>query len=125
METEDLNEWITWFSNVIRKLNEDERSTFIEQIRKGDEKYMCSSFERLLMKENEQGEKKGRREGRREGKIEDIIELLEEIGEPSEVLKNHIMEQTDITVLSRWHKIAAKSESIEEFEESVGLMQLR
>ena len=86
---------------------------------------MCSSFERLLMKENEQGEKKGRREGRREGKIEDIIELLEEIGEPSEVLKNHIMEQTDITVLSRWHKIAAKSESIEEFEESVGLMQLR
>ena len=49
METEDLNEWITWFSNVIRKLNEDERSTFIEQIRKGDEKYMCSSFERLLI----------------------------------------------------------------------------
>ena len=26
METEDLNEWITWFSNVIRKLNEDERN---------------------------------------------------------------------------------------------------
>ncbi len=64
METEDLNEWITWFSNVIRKLNEDERSTFIEQIRKGDEKYMCSSFERLLMKENEQGEKK-RTQGRK------------------------------------------------------------
>ena len=121
METEDLNEWITWFSNVIRKLNEDERSTFIEQIRKGDEKYMCSSFERLLMKENEQGEKRGRREG----KIEYIIELLEEIGEPSEALKNHIMEQTDITVLNRWHKIAARSESIEEFEEAVGLVQLQ
>ena len=121
MEKEDLNEWITWFSNVIRKLNEDERSTFIEQIRKGDEKYMCSSFERLLMKENEQGEKRGRREG----KIEYIIELLEEIGEPSEALKNHIMEQTDITVLSRWHKIAARSESIEEFEEAVGLVQLQ
>jgi hypothetical protein len=82
---------------------------------------MCSSFERLLMKENEQGEKRGRREG----KIEYIIELLEEIGEPSEALKNHIMEQTDITVLSRWHKIAARSESIEEFEEAVGLVQLQ
>ena len=125
METEDLNEWITWFSNVIRKLNEDERSTFIEQIRKGDEKYMCSSFERLLMKENEQGEKRGRREGKIEGKIEDIIELLEELGEPSEMLRKQIMAQTDIQVLSRWIKIAAKSESIGEFEEAVGLVQLQ
>ena len=125
MEKEDLNEWITWFSNVIRKLNEDERSTFIEQIRKGDEKYMCSSFERLLMKENEQGEKRGRREGKIEGKIEDIIELLEELGEPSEMLRKQIMAQTDIQILSRWHKLAAKSESIAEFEETVGLVQLQ
>ena len=78
---------------------------------------MCSSFERLLIKENEQGEVRGRAQA--------VIELLEEIGEPSEALKNHIMEQTDITVLSRWHKIAARSESIEEFEEAVGLVQLQ
>ncbi|MDE6364944.1 MAG: hypothetical protein K2L86_11920 [Lachnospiraceae bacterium] len=120
METEDLNEWITWFSNVIRKLNEEERSIFIEQIRKGDVNHMCSSFERLLMKESEQGRKKGRIEG----KAEDIIELLEETGEPSEALRKHIMEQTDVKVLSRWLKIAARSESIEEFEESVGMVQL-
>ena len=82
---------------------------------------MCSSFERLLMKENEQGEKRGRREG----KIEDIIELLEELGEPSEMLRKQIMAQTDIQVLSRWHKLAAKSESIAEFEETVGLVQLQ
>lgn len=121
METEDLNEWITWFSNVIRKLNEDERSTFIEQIRKGDEKFMCSSFERLLIKENEQG----RRKGKIEGKAEDIIELLEELGGPSDTLRKQIMEQKDVKVLSSWLKIAAKSASIEEFEESVGLVQLR
>ena len=46
---------------------------------------MCSSFERLLIKENEQGEVRGRAQA--------VIELLEEIGEPSEALKNHIMEQ--------------------------------
>ena len=40
-------------------------------------------------------------------------------------MKKHIMEQTDITVLSRWHKIAAKSVSIAEFEEVVGLVQLQ
>ncbi len=34
MDTNDLNEWITWFSNVIRKLNEKERGEWIEQLRK-------------------------------------------------------------------------------------------
>ncbi len=125
METEDLNEWITWFSNVIRKLNEDERNTFIEQIRKGDEKFMCSSFERLLIKENEQGRRKGKIEGKIEGKAESVIEFLEELGEPSEVLRKLIMEQKDVKVLSSWLKIAAKSASIAEFEEAVGLVQLQ
>ena len=125
METEDLNEWITWFSNVIRKLNEEERSTFIEQIRKGDEKFMCSSFERLLIKENEQGRRKGKIEGKIEGKAEAVIEFLEELGEPSDALRKQIMEQKDVKVLSSWLKIAAKSASIEEFEESVGLVQLQ
>ncbi|MDE7183555.1 MAG: Rpn family recombination-promoting nuclease/putative transposase [Lachnospiraceae bacterium] len=129
METEDLNEWITWFSNVIRKLNEEERSTFIEQIRKGDEKFMCSSFERLLMKENEQGRKEGKIEGKIEGEVrgraQAVIELLEELGEPSDALRKQIMEQKDVKVLSIWLKTAAKSESIAEFEESVGLVQLQ
>ncbi len=115
METEDLNEWITWFSNVIRKLNEEERSIVIEQIKKGDANAMCSSFERLLMKENAQG--------RKEGKAEAVIELLEELGEPSNALKKHIMEQTDIKVLSGWLKDAARAESIEAFEKSIGLVQ--
>lgn len=124
METEDLNEWITWFSNVIRKLNEEERNLFIEQIRKGDVKYMCSSFERLLMKENEQGRRKGKIEGKIEGKAEAVIEFLEELGEPSDALRKQVMEQTDIKVLGSWLKVAAKSESIAEFEEAVGLVQL-
>ncbi len=132
METEDLNEWITWFSNVIRKLNEEERKILIEQIKKGDVNSMCSSFERLLMKENAQGRKEGKAEGKIEGKAEGkiegkaeaVIELLEELGEPSDELKKHIMEQTDIKVLSRWLKDAARIESIEAFEESIGLVQL-
>ena len=116
MDKDDLNEWITWFSNVIRKLNEEERSEFIEQLKKGDEKIMCSSFERLLNKE--------KAEGRAEGKAEAVIELLEDIGELSESLRNHIMEQTDLELLRRWHKAAAKAKSIEDFEQSVGLVQI-
>ena len=33
MHTNDLNEWITWFSNVIRKLNEYKRRELITQIK--------------------------------------------------------------------------------------------
>ncbi len=113
MDTNDLNEWITWFSNVIRKLNEDERGELITQIKEGDEKDMCSSFERLLNKE------------KAEGKAEAVIELLEDLGDLSDLLKAYIMEQTDLELLKKWHKAAAKATSIEEFEEAVGLVQIQ
>lgn len=86
---------------------------------------MCSSFERLLIKENEQGRREGKIEGKIEGKAEAVIEFLEEIGEPSDALRKQIMEQKDVKVLSSWLKTAAKAESIAEFEESVGLVQLQ
>ncbi len=57
MDTNDLNEWITWFSNVIRELNGKEWGELIEQLKKGDEKSMCSSFERLLNKRKSGGQK--------------------------------------------------------------------
>ena len=116
MDTNDLNEWITWFSNVIRKLNEDERGELITQIKEGDEKEMCSSFERLLNKE--------KADGRAEGKAEAVIELLEDLGEISDSLKTCIMEQTDLELLKKWHKAAAKAKSIEEFEQAIGLVQI-
>ena len=113
MDKNDLNEWITWFSNVIRELNEEERSKLIEQLREGDESAMCSSFERLLYKE--------KAEGKAEDRAEAVIELLEDIGMPSEMLKNYIMEQKDLGILKVWFKAAARADSIEEFEQAVGI----
>jgi len=136
MDTNDLNEWITWFSNVIRELNGKERGELIEQLKKGDEKGMCSSFERLLNKEKAEGWKDGRAEGwkdgraegwkdgRAKGKAEAVIELLEDLGDLSDSLKACIMEQTDLELLKKWHKAAAKAKSIEEFEQAVGLVQV-
>ena len=120
MDTNDLNEWITWFSNVIRKLNEDERGELITQLKEGDEKDMCSSFERLLNKEKAEGWK----DGRAEGKAEAVIELLEDLGELSDSLRNCIMEQMDLELQKKWLKAAAKAKSIEEFEQAVGLVQV-
>lgn len=121
MEQNDLNEWITWFSNVIRELNEGERRTLIQQLREGDEKAMCSSFGQLLDKEKAEGRAEGKAEGRTKERAEAVIELLEEIGEPSRQLREYIMEQTELEILRKWHRAAAKSESIEDFEQAVGL----
>ncbi len=61
-------------------------------------------------------------EQKRIGRVEDIMDLLEEIGETSSALEKLIMEQTDLEVLRRWHKLAAKAESIEAFEKAAGLI---
>ena len=116
MNKDDFNEWITWFFNVIKVLNEEERSKLIEQLRKGDEKDMCSSFEMLLNKE--------KADGKAEERAEAVLELLEDIGEPSETLRNYVMEQTDLEVLRKWHKMAARADSIKEFEHAVGLLSM-
>lgn len=119
MDQDDLNEWIVWFSNVIRKLDEEERKTFIEQLREGEEKAVCSSFERLLNKEKAEG----KLEGQTKERADAVIELLEEIGEPSKELQKYIMDQTDLEVLRCWHKTAARAKNIEEFERIVGVFQ--
>ena len=61
-------------------------------------------------------------EQKRIGRVEDIMDLLEEIGETSSALEKLIMEQTDLEVLRRWHKLAAKAEAIEAFEKAAGLI---
>ena len=89
---------------------------------------MYSSFERLLNKEKAEGWKDGRAEGRKEGKAEDraeaVIELLEDLGELSDSLKTSIIEQTDLELLRKWLKAAARAKSIEDFEQTIGLMQI-
>ena len=57
-----------------------------------------------------------REEGKAEGKAEDILELLEELGPvPSEV-KEKICGITDLEDLRKLLKLAAKANSLEEFE---------
>lgn len=65
----------------------------------------------------------GFEEGIVRGKAEAILELLEDYGEPSEELKALIMHQMDMNILKQWNKIAARAESIEDFEEKIGLYE--
>ncbi len=54
-------------------------------------------------------------EGLVQGKAEDIIELLTEIEPVPEELQAKIMSETDLSVLKTWLKLAAKSESMDQF----------
>ena len=40
------------------------------------------------------------------------------------MLRNYIMKQTDLKVLRIWHKIAARADSINDFEQAVGLLSM-
>ena len=68
----------------------------------------------------EDGRIEGRAEGLAEGmlktKISDILELLEDLGEVPQPLKDKICSQTNMDILKKWLKAAAKSSSITEFE---------
>ena len=77
-----------------------------------------------LNKEKAEGRAEGWKDGRAKGKAEAVIELLEDLGELSDSLKICIIEQTDLEILKKWLKAAAKAKSIEEFEQAVGLVQV-
>lgn len=60
-----------------------------------------------------------RLDGKIEGKIEDILELLGEIGVVSDDLIEKISAETDLERIKNWLKLAARVNSIEEFQEKM------
>ena len=60
-----------------------------------------------------------RAEGKAEGKAESVLILLEEIGTVSEQLQEKIINEKDMSTLLNWLKLAAKSETIQQFEENM------
>ncbi len=71
----------------------------------------------------EEGKEEGMIEGRLKEKAESILEFLEDCGEIPEQLRALIMEQTDLEILRKWLKLAARAETIEAFEEKIGLIR--
>ena len=99
--------------------------------RKGESGIMCEALYDLFADELEErmergkaeGRAEGKAEGKAEGRVEAILDLLEDLGECPVQLKAAIMREKDIEVLRAWNKIAAKSESIAEFEEKSGVLE--
>ena len=62
---------------------------------------------------------KGLQEGIIAGKAGDILELLEDVGAVPEEVREKISHETNLEILKRWHKQAAKAESIDAFVEKM------
>ncbi len=62
-----------------------------------------------------------RRISKAEGKAEDVLELLAELGAVSEELRRTVMETKDLEKLKTWLKLAAKTESVEQFQRQAGI----
>ena len=67
----------------------------------------------------EEGLEQGREEGKSNGKAEGILDLLEEYGEIPDLLRQRILSEQDLDQLGRWLKLAARSDSIEEFQKKM------
>ena len=84
---------------------------------------MCDALNELFADKLElrrmEGITEGKTEGKAEGKAEDILMFLEEMGSVPSSLREKILAQQDLNLLSRWLKLAAKAENLQEFERRI------
>ena len=62
---------------------------------------------------------RGKVEGNLQAKRDAVLELLEEYGNIPQSVHERVWAESDVDVLKRMHKAAAKSDSIEQFEEKI------
>lgn len=86
----------------------EEVASFTDQIERRNFTMLFENFEAYDVQET-------RRVSKAEGKAEDVLELLEENGTVPEELKERIMMETDLSMLKKWLKAAARAESVEQF----------
>ena len=55
------------------------------------------------------------------GKAENVLDLLEDVGEIPAGLHERILSETDLVLLKKWLKLAAKARTVREFMDQSGL----
>ena len=66
-----------------------------------------------------EGQRKGLLEGQRKGMCQSIVSFLSDIGNVPDELQKRIEAENDMTVLDKWLKLAARSDSFEAFEKNM------
>lgn len=119
-EKEEFNNWAKNILLTVCDGKEEVVKAILDWTGKGEED-MAFKYNIIKMFEDEraEGEASGKAIGRAIGKAEDILELLEELEPVPKPMRNTIMEQKDLDILTIWLKAAAKAESLEEWKTKV------
>ena len=99
-ETDFEDDFVEKLQNTIRRIKSN---------REMEERFMI--FEEMLRDE--------RAEGKAEAVLEMLLELMNDLGEIPDELRNRITSEKDLETLKKWHRLAARSESLDEFLEKM------
>ena len=111
-ETDFEDDFVEKLQNTIRRIKSN---------REMEERFMI--FEEMLRDERAEGKAEGKAEGIAEGKteavLEMLLELMNDLGEIPDELRNRITSEKDLETLNKWLRLAARSESLDEFLEKM------
>lgn len=111
---QEREEFRNWVNNILLSMCGGKESVAEEilnlALTEDGEDEMAFQYNIIRIFEEEKEAKKA------EGKAEDILDLLKDFCSVPQDLKNQIFAQKDLNILKQWHKLAARAESIEEFE---------
>ena len=111
-ETDFEDDFVEKLQNTIRRIKSN---------REMEERFMI--FEEMLRDERAEGKAEGIAEGKAEGKteavLEMLLELMKDLGEIPDELRNRITSEKDLETLKKWLRLAARSESLDEFLEKM------
>lgn len=115
-ETDFEDDFVEKLQNTIRRIKSN---------REMEERFMI--FEEMLRDERAEGKAEGIAEGKAEGiaegkteaVLEMLLELMKDLGEIPDELRNRITSEKDLETLKKWHRLAARSESLDEFLEKM------
>ena len=99
-ETDFEDDFVEKLQNTIRRIKSN---------REMEERFMI--FEEMLRDE--------RAEGKAEAVLEMLLELMNDLGEISDELRNRSTSEKDLETLKKWLRLAARSESLDEFLEKM------
>ena len=107
-ETDFEDDFVEKLQNTIRRIKSN---------REMEERFMI--FEEMLRDERAEGKAEGIAEGKAEAVLEMLLELMSNLGEIPDELRNRITSEKDLETLKKWHRLAARSESLDEFLEKM------
>ena len=112
-EGEEFRNWVKYVLLSVSKNKEAVINEILSWAGNGEDDM---AFEYNIVRVLREEREKEKAEGKAEGKAEDILELLLDIGSVTDALRDRIFSQKDLDVLRKWHKLAARAQSVEEFE---------